>query len=142
MDERQKTLGVYDNVESLGRSWGDFDVYLAQTTQHEEVRSRVHVSGRNFLASGAEIVLRLVKSRSGHQGRLTHINNQISTLLYDSSNITAVKELREVFERQWERFSLVHEDILIHIGNDTSAVANVDATFNEQANRRASGTFG
>jgi hypothetical protein len=84
MDERQKTLGVYDvdNVESLRRSRGDFDVYLAQTTQHEEVRSRVHVSGRNFLASGAEIVSRLVKSRSGHQGRLTHINNQISTLLY------------------------------------------------------------
>jgi hypothetical protein len=42
-----------------------------------------------------------------------------------------------MFERQWERFSLVHEDILVYIGNDTSAVANVEATFNEQASRRA-----
>jgi uncharacterized lipoprotein YddW (UPF0748 family) len=48
-----------------------------------------------------------------------------------------VKELREMFEQQWERFSLIHEDILIYIGNDTSAVATAEATFNEQASRRA-----
>ena len=136
MDERQRTLGLYNDVESLGRSRGDFDVYLAQTTQPEEVRTRVHAAGRNVLASGDEMVSRLVKPRSGHQGRLMHINNQISTLLYDSSNITAVRELKEMFERQWERFRLVHEDILIYIGNDTSAVANAEATFNEQASRR------
>jgi hypothetical protein len=35
------------------------------------------------------------------------------------------------------RFSLVHEDILIYIGNDTLAVANAEATFNEQASPRA-----
>ena len=99
MDERQRTLGMYDDVESLGRNRGDFDVYLAETTQPEEVRSRVHASGRNVLASGAEMVSRLVKSRSGHQGNLTHINNRISTLLYDCSNITTVTEL---FERQWD----------------------------------------
>jgi hypothetical protein len=45
------------------------------------------------------MVSRLVKSRSGHQGNLTHINNRISTLLYDCSNITTVTEL---FERQWD----------------------------------------
>lgn len=94
-------------------------------------------AGSNVLASGTEMVSRLVKSRSGHQGRLTHINNQISTLLYDSNNVTIVRELpKEMFERQWKRFSLVHGDILIYVANDTLAMTNAKATFNEQASRR------
>ena len=58
-------------------------MYLAQAIQLEELRGRVHAASRNVLASGTEMVSRLVKCRSGHQGRFTHINNQISTLLYD-----------------------------------------------------------
>lgn len=139
MDERQRTLGVHDDVESLGRNRVDMDRYLVETTQPEEVGSRVglEAASRHVLASEAEMVSRLMKSRSGHQGRLTHINNQISPLLYDSNNIAVVQELREIFERQWERFTLVHEDILIYVANDSLAVANAKATFNEQANRRA-----
>ena len=137
MDEEQRTIGVYDDVESLGQSQGDFDMYLAQTIQPEESRGRVHVASRNVLASGTETVSRLVKSRSGHQGHLTYIDNQISTLLYDSNNVTIVRELKEMFEGQWEQFSLVHEKILIYIAYDTLAVTNTKATFNEQASARA-----
>lgn len=139
MDERQRTLGVHDDVESLGRNQGDMDRYLVETTQPEEVRSRVglEAASRNVVASEAEMVSRLMKSRSGHQGRLTHLSNQISPLLYDSNNVAVVRELREIFERQWERFTLMHEDILIYVANDSLAVANAKATFNEQANRRA-----
>lgn len=39
MDERQRTLGVYDDVESLGRHPGDFDAYLAPTTQPGDLGS-------------------------------------------------------------------------------------------------------
>ena len=38
-----------------------------------------------------------------------------------------------MFERQLQRFSLVHEDILIYVANDTLAVRNAKAAFNEQA---------
>ena len=77
-----------------------------------------------------------MKSRSGHQEHLTYIDNQISTLLYDSNNVTIVRELKEMFERQWERFSL-HDNILIYTANDILALTNAKATFNEKASPRA-----
>ena len=78
-----------------------------------------------------------MKSRDGHHGRLTHINNQISTLLYESNNATIVGKLpKKMFERQWKQFSLVHGDILIYVANDTLAMKNAKGTFNEQASQK------
>ena len=37
MDERQRMIGVYDDVESLGQSQGDFDMYFALTIQPEQL---------------------------------------------------------------------------------------------------------
>jgi hypothetical protein len=56
----------------------------------------------------AEKLIKLKNSRSGHVGHLTYLANKISTLLTDNSNIKAVKELSVMFDRQWDRFELVH----------------------------------
>ncbi len=51
-----------------------------------------------------EMLVRLKKLRSGHQGHLTSLANKISALLIDTSYIREVKELSQLFDRQWERF--------------------------------------
>jgi hypothetical protein len=45
-----------------------------------------------------------------------------SVLLYDTYNVDSVKELLELFNRQWERFNLVHNEVLLFADNDHSTV--------------------
>ena len=47
-----------------------------------------------------EKMFKLQRSKSGHQGRLTELNNKISVLLFDAKNEDAVKELVKLSNRQ------------------------------------------
>ncbi len=83
-----------------------------------------------------EMLVRLKKLRSGHQGHLTSLANKISALLIDTSYIREVKELSQLFDRQWERFEFVHNEILACAGHDTSTRENAVQVYNEQSHRK------
>ena len=87
-------------------------------------------------AVNAERMLKLQRSRSGHQGHLTELNNKISVLLYDTYNVDSVKELLELFNRQWERFNLVHNEVLLFADNDHSTVASAMHAYKAQFARK------
>ena len=83
-----------------------------------------------------EMLARLKRSRSGHQGHLARLANKISDLLTDSKYIREVKELSELFERQWDRFELVHSEILICASHDRSTIEHAVQVYNEQSRRK------
>ncbi len=87
-------------------------------------------------AVNAERMLKLQRSRSGHQGHLTELNNKISVLLYDSKNVEAVKELVELFNRQWEWFNLIHNEILLFADHKPSTIASVMHAYDDQLARK------
>ena len=74
------------------------DVYA---THKRERRRNIRLDPE---AVNAETILRLQRSRSGHQGHLTDLNDKISVLLNSTNNAEVVKELSELFKRQRERF--------------------------------------
>ena len=84
----------------------------------------------------AEALVRLKKSRSSHQGHLTRLANKISALLIDTKYIREVKELNELFDRVWDRFELVHSEIIAYAGHDRSIIENAVQVYNAQSHRR------
>ena len=84
----------------------------------------------------AKMLVRLKKSRSGHQGHLTSLANKISALLIDTSHVREVKELSQLYDRQWERFELVHSEILACAGHDTLARDNAVQVYNELSHKK------
>jgi hypothetical protein len=84
----------------------------------------------------AEKLMKLNNSRSGHAGHLTYLANKISTLLTDNSNIKTVKELSVMFDRQWDRFELVHDEILVYASQDELTKENAFRVYNEQSQRK------
>jgi hypothetical protein len=87
-------------------------------------------------AVNAERMLKLQRSRRRHQGHLTELNNKISVILHDTYNVDSVKELLELFNRQWERFNLVHNEVLLFADNDHSTVASAMHAYKEQFARK------
>ncbi len=87
-------------------------------------------------AVNAERLVKLKRSRSGHQGHLTDLYNKISILLSDTKYAREVKELRDIVNRQWERFALIHDEILACTIGDTLAVENARVVYGEQSQRR------
>ena len=83
-----------------------------------------------------EKMLKLQRSRSGHQGHLTELNNKISVFLFDAKNEEAVKELVKLFNRQWERSSLVHHEILLFANHNQLNVANATQVYEEQVAKK------
>ena len=77
-----------------------------------ETRQNTRLNSEELVA---EKLMKLKNSRSGHAGHLTYLANKISTLLTDNSNIKTVKELSVMFDRQWDRFELVHDEIIISL---------------------------
>ena len=97
--QRQKTRAEdRENASEIGAV--DQDVYPDRARRERRPNTRLYLDAVN-----AERLVRLQKSRSGPQGRLTDLNNKISDLLYDVGNMSVVKEMSEIFERQWGRFS-------------------------------------
>ena len=82
-------------------------------------------------AVNAERLVKLKRSRSGHQGHLTDLYNKISILLSDTKYAREVKELRDIVNRQWERFALIHDEILACAIGDTLAVENARVVYGE-----------
>ena len=80
-------------------------------------------------AVNREKMLKLQRSRSGHQGHLTELNNKISVLLFDAKNEDAVKEQVKLFNTQWERSSLVHHEILLLANHNQISVANATQVY-------------
>ena len=87
-------------------------------------------------AVNAERLVKLKRSRSGHQGHLTDLCNKISILLSDTKYAREVKKLRDIVNRQWERFALIHDEILACTTRDTLAVENARVVYGEQSRRR------
>ena len=83
-----------------------------------------------------EKMLKLQRSRSEHQGHLTELNNKISVLLFDAKNEDAVKELVQLFNIQWERFSLVHHEILLFANHNQLSVASATEVYEQQVAKK------
>ena len=79
-----------------------------------------------------EKMFKLQDQKSGHQGRLTELNNKISVPLFDAKNEDAVKELVKLFNRQRKRFNLVHDEILLFANHNKPCVASAIQVYEEQ----------
>ena len=106
------------------------DVYA---TRKRERRRNIRL---DLEALNAETILRLQRSRSGHQGHLRDLNDKISVLLNNTNNAEVVKELSELFKRQRKRFSLVHEEIMLFASRGTSAVSSATHVCKDQFVRK------
>jgi hypothetical protein len=62
--------------------------------------------------------------------------NRAELYLYDTYNVDSVKELLELFNRQWERFNLVHNEVLLFADYDPSTVASAMHAYKEQFARK------
>ncbi len=162
MDEQRTSLEMYNNALGLGTHDDGVQGVLADVFANEESRRGTSGEGNDATlpravgqdvyrrdkrerrpnirldidAVNAERMLKLQRSRSGHQGHLTELNNKISVLLYDSKNVEAVKELVELFNRQWERFNLIHNEILLFADREPSTVASVMHAYDDQLARK------
>ena len=162
MDEQRTSLEMYNNALGLGTHDDGVQGVLADEFANEESRRGTSGEGNDATqpraigqdvyrrdkrerrpnicldidAVNAERMLKLQRSRSGHQGHLTELNNKISVLLYDSKNVEAVKELVELFNRQWERFNLIHNEILLFADHEPSTVASAMHAYDDQLARK------
>jgi hypothetical protein len=62
--------------------------------------------------------------------------NRAELYLYDTYNVDSVKELLQLFNRQWERFNLVHNEVLLFADYDPSTVASAMHAYKEQFARK------
>ena len=158
MDEQRTSLEMYNNALGLGTHGGVQAVGTDELVNEQlsQARSGERDDVAHFGAVGqdvyqrdkrerrpnirlgqdavnAERMLKLQRSRRGHQGHLTELNNKISSvLLHETYNVDSVKELLELFNRQWERFNLVHNEVLLFADNDHSTVASAMHAYKEQ----------
>ena len=143
-----KTLEIMAEARITSKTVGDdvalfgerrVNVQANEQDSHSDERPR-RVRGLNTRMNSeditTEMLVRLKKLRSGHQGHLTSLANKISALLIDTSYIREVKELSQLFDRQWERFELVHNEILACAGHDRSTRENAVQVYNEQSHRK------
>ena len=90
----------------------------------------------NLESVEAEKLVRLKRSRSGHQGCLTELYKKIKVLLTDYNNASEVRELLDMINREWERFNFIHDEILACVVKDTSAVEDAQFAFGVQSKRK------
>ena len=107
-----------------------------RTSNEKTVNGRRPEARLNLDAVNAERLVKLKRSRSSHQGYLTVLYKKISILLSDTKHAREVKELRDIINREWDRFTFIHDEILACVAEDTLAIENACLLFGEQAQKR------
>ena len=125
-NEQLRRASSGDRVDDVQYGADDRNVYRTDR------RQRMQNVRLDQDALDNEKMFKLQRSKSGHQERLTELNNKISVLLFDAKNEDAVKELVKLFNRQWKRFSLVHDEILLFANHNKPCVASAIQVYKEQ----------
>ena len=123
-------------VANVAGTLGSVDRDGERTSNENTVNGTRPEARLNVDAVNAERLVKLKRSRSGHQGYLTVLYKKISILLSDTKHAREVKELRDIINREWDRFTFIHDEILACVAEDTLAIENARLLFGEQAQKR------